>query len=105
MAINQINKSNNRKRILEKWSNFFNRSSKSYEEVLGQNETTINIQMALANLSDSQRQVLELCYVEGFSHKDAAKQLDLPLGTVKTHARRGLMALKSQMTKLDNDLL
>ena len=105
MAINQINKSKNRKRILEKWSNFFNRSNKSYEEVLGNDETTINLQIALANLSDSQRQVLEICYVEGLSHKDASKQLGLPLGTIKTHARRGLIELKSQMTKLDKDLL
>ena len=105
MAINQINKSKNRKRILEKWSGFFNRSSKSYEEILGNNETTLNLQVALANLSDSQRKVLELCYVEGLSHKDASEHLGLPLGTIKTHARRGLMALKSQMSKLDKDLL
>ena len=105
MAINQINKTKNRKRILDRWSNFFNRSSRNYGEVLENNETTTNLQIAFANLSDAQRQVIELCYVEGLSHKDASKQLRLPLGTIKTHARRGLINLKSQIANIDKGLL
>lgn len=99
MALNQLNKNKNRKRILEKWSSFFKSSGKNIEDELQTKETTVQVQLALANLSEQQRKVLELCYIDGLSHHETAKTLNLPLGTVKTHARRGLIAMRSQMIK------
>ncbi len=49
---------------------------------------------AMKNLRPEQRQVLHLSIVEGLSHQEIADTLEMPLGTVKTHARRGLMQVR-----------
>jgi RNA polymerase sigma factor (sigma-70 family) len=48
----------------------------------------------LTQLRPEQRQVLELSIDEGMSQQQIAEATSLPLGTVKTHARRGLMRLR-----------
>jgi RNA polymerase sigma-70 factor (ECF subfamily) len=63
-------------------------------EQLAQAERVAEVQTALAELSESQRQVLKMAYYEGMSQTEIAKQLDLPLGTVKARARRGLLRLR-----------
>lgn len=49
---------------------------------------------ALARLRPAQRRVLELNLIEGHSHSEIADRTSLPLGTVKSHARRGLERLR-----------
>jgi RNA polymerase sigma-70 factor (ECF subfamily) len=49
---------------------------------------------ALAALRPQQRRVLELNLVEGKTHAEIAVATALPLGTVKSHARRGLDRLR-----------
>lgn len=44
---------------------------------------------AMAALPEDQRAVVALCLGEGFSHTEASEILNLPLGTVKSHASRG----------------
>jgi len=34
---------------------------------------------------------------EGYSHSEIAEQLDIPLGTVKTRVRRGLIHIREQL--------
>ncbi|MEN9222277.1 MAG: sigma-70 family RNA polymerase sigma factor [Thermostichus sp. BF3_bins_97] len=63
-------------------------------EQLSQTERVEEVQTALAELSESQRQILKMAYYEGMSQSEIAKQLDLPLGTVKARARRGLLRLR-----------
>ncbi|MFQ3585271.1 MAG: sigma-70 family RNA polymerase sigma factor [Cyanobacteriota bacterium] len=63
-------------------------------EHLAQTEQVEEVQTALAELSESQRQILKMAYYEGMSQSEIAKQLDLPLGTVKARARRGLLRLR-----------
>lgn len=46
---------------------------------------------ALNTLRPEQRQVLQLSIVQGMSHQEIADQTGMPLGTVKTHARRGIL--------------
>jgi RNA polymerase sigma factor (sigma-70 family) len=48
----------------------------------------------LTQLRPEQRQVLELSFDEGMSQQEIAEATQLPLGTVKTHTRRGLMRLR-----------
>ena len=48
----------------------------------------------LEQLRPEQRQVLELSFDQGMSQQEIAEATRLPLGTVKTHARRGLMRLR-----------
>jgi RNA polymerase sigma-70 factor (ECF subfamily) len=48
---------------------------------------------ALAALPDKQRRVLLLAYLEGLSQSQIAARLGVPLGTVKTRTRSGLVKL------------
>ena len=51
-------------------------------------------QRALKELRPAQQQVLKLSVYDGLSHQQIATTTGLPLGTVKTHARRGLLRLR-----------
>ena len=55
------------------------------------------VQHALCKLQAQQRQVLEMNFYQGISHADIARQLNMPLGTVKTRARQGLIELRKQL--------
>jgi RNA polymerase sigma factor (sigma-70 family) len=49
---------------------------------------------ALAQLRPEHRTVLIMATYHGLSHDEIAQSTGLPLGTVKAHARRGLMRLR-----------
>ncbi|HQR08631.1 MAG TPA: sigma-70 family RNA polymerase sigma factor [Gemmatales bacterium] len=49
---------------------------------------------ALSELRPEQQQVLRLAVYHGLTHEEIARSTGLPLGTVKTHARRGLLRLR-----------
>lgn len=49
---------------------------------------------ALKILRPEQRQVLVLSIIQGMSHQEISDTTGLPLGTVKTHARRGLLRVR-----------
>jgi RNA polymerase sigma-70 factor (ECF subfamily) len=49
---------------------------------------------ALKQLRSEERRVLELSIYEGLSQSRIAEVTEMPLGTVKTHARRGLIRLR-----------
>lgn len=50
---------------------------------------------ALAELKPEQQRVLKLSIVEGLTHSEIATTTQLPLGTVKSHARRGLERVRT----------
>lgn len=52
---------------------------------------------ALETLPLEQRQVLELAYYGGYSHREIAEQTGMALGTVKTRIRLGLEKLRSAL--------
>ena len=52
------------------------------------------VQEMMTRLRPEQQEVLDLSIFRGLSHTDIAGELGLPLGTVKTHARRGLMRVR-----------
>lgn len=58
---------------------------------------------AMSRLSDEQQRVLRLSLVQGLSHERIAGATGLPLGTVKTHARRGLIRLRELLSVTKND--
>ena len=56
-------------------------------------------QRLLSQLRPEQQKVLRLSIGQGLSHEQIAELLDMPLGTVKTHVRRGLISLRDAMQK------
>lgn len=53
----------------------------------------------LGELRDEQRQVIELSIYEGLSHSQITDRTGMPLGTVKTHLRRGLIAVRERLAE------
>jgi RNA polymerase sigma factor (sigma-70 family) len=53
----------------------------------------------LARLPASYRTAVVLCYLEGLTHEDAARQLGWPLGTVKGRLTRARDLLKTRLTR------
>ncbi len=52
-------------------------------------EEQMDLTRALADLPFEQRAAVSLCLGADFSHAEAARALDLPLGTIKSHVNRG----------------
>lgn len=52
---------------------------------------------AMRKLKPEQQQVLRLSIIQGMSHQEISDATGMPLGTVKTHARRGLLQVRELM--------
>jgi|SRR5215217_736384 len=57
----------------------------------------IDLDEALKTLSAAERMCVSLCYGAGVSHAEAAEALNVPLGTVKSHVKRGLDKLRLRL--------
>lgn len=56
------------------------------------------VRQAMEELPDKQRQILEMAYDQGLSQTEIARQLNMPLGTVKTCTRQGLLKLRQLLS-------
>lgn len=52
---------------------------------------------AMRTLRPEQQQVLRLSIIQGMSHQEISDSTGMPIGTVKTHARRGLMQVRETL--------
>jgi len=63
----------------------------------GDADHRIDLDEALKSLSAAERVCVSMCYGAGLSHGEAAEALNLPLGTVKSHVKRGLEKLRVRL--------
>lgn len=60
-------------------------------------EENVKLRRCLAGLEPKNRDAIVLGFVHGLSHPEISARLDLPLGTVKSWIRRGLLQLRECM--------
>ena len=65
----------------------------------------IDLDEALKTLAAPERLCVSMCYGAGLSHAEAAEALNLPLGTVKSHVKRGLEKLRTRLASPDGVLV
>jgi RNA polymerase sigma-70 factor, ECF subfamily len=63
----------------------------------GQSLDHARVRLAVQELPETQRRVLELAYFEGLSSTEVAEQLAIPIGTVKSRTAAGLAKLRAAM--------
>lgn len=61
----------------------------------------IDLDEALRSLSRGERLCVSLCYGADWSHGEAAEALSIPIGTVKSHVKRGLDKLRAKLARPD----
>ncbi len=83
------------------------------DNVTARTDDDVDVRDELAGLSKAldllrpeQRTVIELAYLDGQTHQEIARDTGMPLGTVKSHARRGLSRVREILgivPKQDNE--
>lgn len=63
----------------------------------------VDLDTALKALSEPERLCVSLCHGAGLTHEEIGVSLDLPLGTVKSHVKRGLDKLRARLLPAHED--
>lgn len=84
--------------LLGQWQNNQEQNvTESVFEQVSRSEQSQEVRAALAQLSAEQQQILHMAYYDGLSQSEIAERLQIPLGTVKARARRGLLKLRQTL--------
>jgi RNA polymerase sigma-70 factor (ECF subfamily) len=74
-----------------------NPTQENPETAAARSEESGRLHRALDTLPAEQRELLEQAYFRGLSHSELAAAFGLPLGTVKTRVRAGMLTLRRQL--------
>lgn len=72
----------------------------SPEDSASINERQKLVRAALSQLKPDQRELIEIAFFAGQTHQEISDKLNLPLGTVKTRIRTGMLKLRELLVEL-----
>lgn len=95
-AIDRLRISSGRAKILQRFKRISEASSFSASPVdhATLQEQRQHLRAALDQIPAAEREVLEIAYFQGLSQSEISAQLGIPLGTVKSRCRQGLLRLR-----------
>jgi RNA polymerase sigma-70 factor (ECF subfamily) len=96
-AIDKLRAQGTRSRFLQRWQRMSDHATTPLLDTLVLSEQSDQVRQALADLAENEREILEIAYYEGLSQSEIASRLNLPLGTVKTRSRQGLLKLRQRL--------
>jgi RNA polymerase sigma-70 factor, ECF subfamily len=100
-AIDRLRKVRSQQQFIQKWGRIEPIVSlRTPMENAASMEVSSRVKDALSTLPDNQRQILEMAYYDGHSQSEISQNLDIPLGTVKTRSRQGLLKLRNILKDL-----
>lgn len=67
------------------------------ESKINREQKNQNVALALTNLPMNQAQIIRMSFFDGLSHNEIAKQLEIPLGTVKSRIRLAFGRLRASV--------
>lgn len=98
-SIDRLRSRGSRYRFLQRWEGIVQSETvmPTPLEQVSMGERSQIIRAALEKLAPNERQVLEIAYYGGLSQSEIAESLNIPLGTVKTRSRQGLLKLRQAL--------
>ena len=100
-AINRLNQKRTQQKLLQRCQ----RTTPTHDETnlmekVSLGEMSQRISKALEEIPENQQEVLKMAYYEGLSQSEITQKLNIPLGTVKTRTRQGLLKLRKLLKDL-----
>ena len=95
-AIDELRSKSNKNSKQNLSSDFFVDILESKDDLNSQMDT-IGIQNLLKNLKEKCVQIIELLYFKGYTQKEAAEELEIPVGTVKTRNRNCISQIRGNI--------
>lgn len=102
-SIDKLRRRGSHHRFLQRWQRVLDSNPNGLLPLdqASHDEQAELVQDALSSLSASEREVLEIAYYKGASQSQIAKQLNIPLGTVKSRSRKALKILRQRLHFLE----
>lgn len=66
-------------------------------ETVSFSQAEMDVQKLIIGLDEKYKIILKLIYLQGFTHVDAAKEIGIPVGTLKTRLRNALKILREEL--------
>ena len=97
-SIDKLRSRSTKLRFIQRWQGIVkNEAVATPLDHASMGERSQLVRDALSQLPESERLILEIAYYEGLSQSEIAKRLNIPLGTVKTRSRQGLLKLRQTL--------